>query len=162
VAEKCREETESKVPDGILPAGPSRYRACLIVSMIVLVWNVGASGRHFYYERQTETVHAGENGMFPGAVSDPSPPVDCTASVPTGPLNVKQRFLLGRKVDINRAGWVEISGLPGISDKVAESIVETRGRIGRFRRPEELMMAKGIKEKKLKKILPFISGFDNN
>jgi len=142
VAGKCREETESKVPDGVTPPGPSRYRACLIVSMIILVWNVGASGRHFYYKC--------------------TPAIDCTASVPTGPLNVKQRFLLGRKVDINRAGWEEISGLPGISDKVAESIVETRGRIGRFRRPEELMMARGIKEKKLKKILPFISGFDNN
>jgi competence ComEA-like helix-hairpin-helix protein len=100
--------------------------------------------------------------MFPGAVSNPSPFIDCSASAPAGPLNVRQKFLLGRKVDINRAGWEEISGLPGISDKVAESIVESRGRVGGFRRPEDLLMAKGIKGKKLKKILPFISGFDNN
>jgi len=142
---KRGEETESRVSDGEPPPGSSRYRACLIVSLIILVWNVAASWRHFHY-------------AFP----PPSPQIDCTSTVPTGPLNVKQRFLLGRKVDINRAGWEEISGLPGISDKVAESIVEARGRVGGFRRPEDLMMAKGIKEKKLKKILPFISGFDNN
>ena len=162
MAGKCREETESGVPDGVAPPGPSRYRACLIVSLIVLVWNVGASWRHFHFEHTTAIENPNGKGMFSEPVSGSYSPIDCSASLPTGPLNVKQRFLLGRKVDINRAGWEEISGLPGISDKVAESIVETRERIGRFRRPEELLMAKGIKGKKLKKILPFISGFDNN
>jgi competence ComEA-like helix-hairpin-helix protein len=109
--------------------------------MIVLVWNVGATWRYF---------------------SPASPPINRSAPAQAGTLNVRQNFLLGRKVDINKAGRIEISGLPGISDRVADSVVETRARIGRFRRPEDLLQAKGIKEKKLKKILPFLSGFPNN
>jgi len=80
----------------------------------------------------------------------------------TGPLSVRQRFLLGRKVDVNKAGWQEISGLPGISDAVARAVVEKRGQTGLFRRPEDLLGVRGIKEKRLKKILPFLSGFPNN
>ncbi len=79
-----------------------------------------------------------------------------------GPLSVRQKFLLGRKVDVNRAGWVEISGLPGISDSVARAVVDRRARRGPFRRPEDLLGVRGIKEKRLKKILPFLSEFPNN
>jgi len=45
---------------------------------------------------------------------------------------------------------------------VAQAVVETRRRIGRFGRPEDLMQVPGIKEKRLKKILPFLCGFGNN
>lgn len=79
-----------------------------------------------------------------------------------GPLTVRQRFLLGEKVDLNRAGYEEISDLPGISDAVAKAIVSHRERLGGFRRPEDLLAVRGIKEKRLKKILPFISLFPNN
>jgi len=77
-------------------------------------------------------------------------------------LSVRQRFLLGRRVDVNKAGWEEISGLPGISDAVAQAVVEKRGRQGPFRRPEDLLGIRGIKEKRLKKMLPFLSEFPNN
>lgn len=79
-----------------------------------------------------------------------------------GPLSVRQRFLVGRSVDVNRAGWEEISGLPGISDGVARAVVARRARAGPFRRPDDLLAVPGIKEKRLKKILPFLSGFPNN
>jgi competence ComEA-like helix-hairpin-helix protein len=78
------------------------------------------------------------------------------------PLTVRQRFLLGMRIDINRAGWEEIAGLPGISDKVARAVVETRERIGGFRRDSDLLLVKGIKEKRLKNILPFILELPNN
>ncbi|MBI5342874.1 MAG: helix-hairpin-helix domain-containing protein [Deltaproteobacteria bacterium] len=90
------------------------------------------------------------------------PAVDCVPSGGAGTLTARQKYLLGRKVDINRAGTQEISGLPGISDAVALSVVETRNRIGGFRRAEDLLLARGIKEKRLKKILPFLAGFHNN
>lgn len=80
----------------------------------------------------------------------------------TGPLSVRQTFLLGGKVDVNTAGWVEISGLPGISDAVAKAVIERRSRVGAFRRPGDLLSVPGIKEKRLKKILPFLSDFPNN
>jgi competence protein ComEA len=65
-------------------------------------------------------------------------------------------------VDINRATYQEISGLPGISDDVARAVVEERKRRGAFRRTEDLLAVRGIKEKRLKKILPFIAIIDNN
>ena len=80
----------------------------------------------------------------------------------TGPMTVRQRFLLGKKVNINRAGYEEISGLPGISDAVARAIVAHRKRLGGFRHPDDLLAVPGIKEKRLKKILPFVSLFPNN
>ncbi len=79
-----------------------------------------------------------------------------------GPLSVRQKFLLGAKVDVNTAGWIEISGLPGISDPVARAVVARRTRGGPFRRPEDLLRVPGIKERRLKKILPFLSEFPNN
>jgi competence protein ComEA len=79
-----------------------------------------------------------------------------------GPLTVRQRFLLGKRVDINRAGILELSGLPGISDPIAREIAEERARSGGFRRPEDLLAVRGIKEKRLKKILPFIAIIPNN
>lgn len=81
---------------------------------------------------------------------------------PATPRTVRQRFLIGLKIDVNWAPWQEISELPGISDKVARAVVERRIRTGRFRRPEALLAVPGIKEKRLKKILPFLSGFQNN
>ena len=57
---------------------------------------------------------------------------------------------------------VEISELPGISDKVAAAVVEERNRLGRFRSSVDLLGVKGIKEKRLQKILPFLSKMPNN
>ena len=79
-----------------------------------------------------------------------------------GPLTVRQKFLLGRRVNLNKAGYEEISGLPGISDTVAKAIVAERERLGGFLRPDDLLAVRGIKEKRLKKILPFIIVFPNN
>jgi competence ComEA-like helix-hairpin-helix protein len=79
-----------------------------------------------------------------------------------GPLTVRQGFLLGKLVDINRAEYQELSGLPGISDPVAKAIVKERTRRGGFHAPEDLLAVRGIKEKRLKKILPFIAIIPNN
>ena len=79
-----------------------------------------------------------------------------------GPLTFRQKFLLGRRLDLNQADTTEISDLPGISDAVAKAIVRERQRRGGFRRPEDLLAVPGIKEKRLKKILPFIDLFPNN
>jgi competence ComEA-like helix-hairpin-helix protein len=134
--------------NGAPPSGFAQRRACLLLSLIVLVWNVGATGRHFLSGGSPRLVSAAATD---GAVTDPS-----------GPLTAKQNYLLGIKVDINRASLAEIEGLPGISPKVAESVLETRKRLGGFRRPVDLLQVKGIKEKRLKKILPFLLEFPNN
>ncbi len=123
-------------------------KACLLLSLIVLVWNVGVIAKSF------EPAPEDSAGRLPAA--------DYAAAGPQGPLTVKQNFLLGKRVDINLAPLAEIEGLPGISRKVAESVIETRKRLGRFRKPQDLLQVKGIKEKRLKKILPFLVQFPNN
>ena len=106
-------------------------------------------------------------GTFPqpGTVRDGSPRVPderLATGGHGGPLTVRQGFLLGKLVDINRAGYQELSGLPGISDLVAKAIVKERTRRGGFHAPEDLLAVRGIKEKRLKKILPFIAIIPNN
>jgi len=80
----------------------------------------------------------------------------------SGPLTIRQKYLLGKRVDINRASPSEISELPGISDTVAAAVVEERDRLGRFRSPADLLGVRGIKEKRLQKILPFLAEMPNN
>jgi competence protein ComEA len=57
---------------------------------------------------------------------------------------------------------LELSELPGISDKVAAALLEERDRLGRFRSPRDLLAVKGIKRRRLQKILPFLSEMQNN
>ncbi|MBI5904379.1 MAG: helix-hairpin-helix domain-containing protein [Deltaproteobacteria bacterium] len=89
-------------------------------------------------------------------------PASDNVSARLGPLSLRQKYLLGKRIDINVATIEEISELPGISDVAARELVEERRRIGRFRSPEELLAVRGIKEKRLKKILPFLTGLPNN
>ena len=97
----------------------------------------------------------------------PSPESSDTAvlsveSPRSGSLTIRQKDLLGKRIDINTASLLEISELPGISDTIAAAVVEMRGRLGRFRVPEDLLGVKGIKEKRLQKILPFLAKMPNN
>ena len=45
---------------------------------------------------------------------------------------------------------------------MAKAVVEERNKRGTFRRPEDLLAVRGIKGKRLKKILPFIAIIYNN
>jgi len=102
-----------------------------------------------------------ESPVFPSA--EGSEAALLSAESPrSGPLTIRQKYLLGKRVDINKASLVEISELPGISDKVAAAVVEERDRLGRFRSVEDLLGVKGIKEKRLQKILPFLVKMPNN
>jgi competence protein ComEA len=107
-------------------------------------------------------VRVTESGIDSASLVSQLPAVDCTLTGYPGPLTTKQKYLLGKRVDINKASLEEIEGLPGISTKVAESVIETRNRLGGFRRPEDLLKVKGIKEKRLNKLLPFLVKFPNN
>lgn len=55
-------------------------------------------------------------------------------------------------VDINRAGAEELETLPGIGKALAMRILEFREKNGPFRRVDELLIIRGISEKKLDKI----------
>jgi len=137
-------------------------RAYLLLSLILLIWNTAAAARHEL---------AGVPPPEPVPVDRSSPsdiPSDCTIapearfSARRGPLSLRQKYLLGKRVDINTATAGEISELPGISVLVATSVVEERTRRGGFRSPRDLLSVRGIKEKRLEKILPFLAKMENN
>lgn len=131
--------------------------------MIILVWNLGTTdGLLSILQAPSPGMSISPSGPARGVDAFVSPEEAARGGRGGDPLTVRQMFLLGRRVDINRAEYKEISGLPGISDPVAKAVVEERKRRGAFRRPEDLLAVRGIKEKRLKKILPFIAIIHNN
>lgn len=57
-----------------------------------------------------------------------------------------------RRMDLNRATISELATLPGVGKITARRIVEFREKNGPFRRIEELLIIRGISEKKLQAI----------
>lgn len=139
-----------------------KRRAVLLLSLILLVWNACATAQHvasvgllpFMERSEGSPANPSASGNETDALSAESPR--------SGPLTIRQKYLLGKRVDINKASLLEISELPGISDTVAAAVVAERDRLGRFRSPEDLLGVKGIKEKRLQKILPFLAKMPNN
>ncbi|MBW6458241.1 MAG: helix-hairpin-helix domain-containing protein [FCB group bacterium] len=60
-------------------------------------------------------------------------------------------------VNINTAGLMEIEALPNIGMGKAKDIIDHRDKNGPFRSLEELTKVKGIGEKTLEKLKPFIT-----
>lgn len=81
-----------------------------------------------------------------------SKPVETSLNSPSTPVLLS----LGRKIKLNDAQIKDLEYLPGIGPKTAEKIVLERQRVGSFKKIEELMQIKGIKEKKLAKIKEYI------
>jgi len=149
------------IPGGRESRGGNR-RAVLLLSMILLVWNAGATARHggSIGPRPPEVTFE-DAGSLPAICGNED--ADLSAESPRiGPLTIRQRYLIGKRIDINQASLSEIAELPGISDAVAAAVVEERKRSGGFRSPEDLLGVKGIKRKRLQKILPFLLKMPNN
>ena len=60
------------------------------------------------------------------------------------------------KVILNRADETELRRLPGVGPTKARAIVELRARLGRFRRPEDLLRVKGIGRRSLARLRPLV------
>ena len=139
-----------------------KRRAVLLLSLILLVWNACATAHRILRVGLLPSPYATDVSPVLPSASDDMPAVHSAESPRSGPLTIRQKYLLGKRVDINKASIAEISELPGISDKVAAAVVEKRDRLGRFRSHEDLLGIKGIKEKRLQKILPFLAEMPNN
>ena len=139
-----------------------KRRAVLLLSLILLVWNAGATALHLASDGIPPSI--GGSGDFPDleSATDDEAATRSPESPRSGPLTIRQKYLLGKRIDINNASIGEISELPGVSDEIAAAIMEERDRLGRFRSPEDLLGVKGIKEKRLQKILPFLKKMPNN
>ena len=60
-------------------------------------------------------------------------------------------------IPINRASREELERLPGIGPALAARIVAHRERHGPFRRPEHLLLVRGLNERRLRELRPFIT-----
>ncbi|MEO0249944.1 MAG: helix-hairpin-helix domain-containing protein, partial [candidate division WOR-3 bacterium] len=61
-----------------------------------------------------------------------------------------------KKVNLNTATAAELENLPGIGPKTAEGIIQLRKAKGKFNAIDELLEVKGMSEKKLEAIKPFL------
>ena len=139
-----------------------KRRGVLVLSLILLVWNLFASAIGVVSAMFFPSVDRGVGSPALPSVPDNETVLLSAQSPRSGPLTIRQKYLLGKRIDINNASVGEISELPGVSDEIAAAILEERDRLGRFRSHQELLGIKGIKERRLQKILPFLEKMPNN
>ncbi|SEM31449.1 competence protein ComEA [Syntrophus gentianae] len=73
-----------------------------------------------------------------------------------GGMAASTRLALNRPLDLNRVSLEDLILVPGIGEKTALKILEARNKEGKFRQLEDLMKIKGIKEKRLEKLRPYL------
>jgi competence protein ComEA len=61
------------------------------------------------------------------------------------------------RININTASANELETLPGIGTSLAERIVEHRDKFGPFRRPEQLIIVRGISDKRFRALRDLIT-----
>jgi competence ComEA-like helix-hairpin-helix protein len=62
-----------------------------------------------------------------------------------------------KPIDLNVANVKELQELPGVGPVTAQRIIDMREKSGRFHRVEDLLAIRGISQKKLDAMLPYIS-----
>ena len=82
--------------------------------------------------------------------------LEAAPSVEVRPMAAAKRLALGIPIDINRAGREELVLVPGIREATADRILERRGPAGAFRRLDDLLQVRGIKEKRLERLKPYL------
>ena len=81
------------------------------------------------------------------AAEDPLPTVDSSRP---------DSLLEGERINVNTAGYYDLMRLPGIGEKRARAILDWREEHGGFSAPEQLLEIRGIGEKILEGLLPYI------
>ncbi|WP_068774319.1 ComEA family DNA-binding protein [Paenibacillus sp. FJAT-26967] len=103
-----------------------------------------------------------ENAV-PGSV-ETSPIVSSTAAPAEGTESGESGKISGQgkadgdqpKVDINHGGLEELMKLPGVGPSKAKAIITYREQHGKFKRIDQLLQVKGIGDKMLAKMKPYI------
>jgi comEA protein len=62
-----------------------------------------------------------------------------------------------KPIDLNAASVKELRQLPGVGPITAQRIIEMRDKSGRFRRVEDLLAVRGISQKKLAALKPYVT-----
>lgn len=66
------------------------------------------------------------------------------------------KHLPARPIDLNLADVKELQELPGVGRVTAQKIIDLRQKSGRFKRVEDLLAVRGISQKKLDAMRPYI------
>jgi competence protein ComEA len=99
---------------------------------------------------KTENDFLLENGMKLIVNSDSAKKVSWTE------IDNSQRLALGMPIDLNRATDNDLLLIPGIGEITAKEILKLKSKKVHFQNIEELMEIKGIKDKKLAKLRPYL------
>jgi competence ComEA-like helix-hairpin-helix protein len=62
-----------------------------------------------------------------------------------------------KPIDLNLANVKELQELPGVGPVTAQRIIELRQKSGRFKRVEDLLAVRGISQKKLDALRPYVT-----
>lgn len=160
-------------PFGIRPFGPSPIDVpySSVRPGTVAVELTGDSGRNgvYFVPKGTPLVGfldlAGIAREAAGNSLSASTTLEKAATVTTGqgenrlesrPMDAAKRVALGIPIDLNRSSLEELGLVPGIGKATAERILERRSLAGPFRDIDELMEVRGIKEKRLEKLRPYL------
>ncbi len=68
-----------------------------------------------------------------------------------------QKHSPAKRIDINVANIKELAQLSGIGKVTAQRIIDMRQKSGRFRRIEDLLAVRGISQKKLDALRPYVT-----
>jgi competence protein ComEA len=99
------------------------------------------------------------------AQAPPPPPPAASATAAQGPSRAGAaagKATPENPVSLNTATFEDLRRLPGVGPKKAEAILALRAKIGKFKRPEDLMRVKGIGRGTFKKLRPLVTVSDGS
>jgi competence ComEA-like helix-hairpin-helix protein len=68
-----------------------------------------------------------------------------------------QKHPPAKPIDLNLANVKELQELPGVGPVTAQRIIDMREKSGRFKRVEDLLAVRGISQKKLDAMRPYVT-----
>ena len=74
-----------------------------------------------------------------------------------GAAAAAQKQLPAKPIDLNLANVKELQELPGVGPVTAQRIIDLRQKSGRFKRVEDLLAVRGISQKKLDALRPYVT-----
>lgn len=98
----------------------------------------------------------GESRARPYQVSVTRADQPVTAAAAESDSSRPDSLMEGERIDLNTAGYYDLMRLPGIGEKRARAILDWRREHGSFSAPEQLLEIRGIGEKTLEGLLPYI------
>ena len=130
---------------------PAERRGALLVLVLLALGSL-----HDLWRATRPLPAAAPSGIDPAGsapATDSTYPADRTVQTVPEPASPAA----GVPIDLNRASAHELDALPGIGPVLAARIVEHREREGRFRRPEELLVVRGIGPRLFARLRPLVT-----